>query len=358
MADFTYVSTWRGFVYVAFIIDVFAGYIVGWRVSSSMETTFVLDALEQALWARQPSGTVHHSDKGSQYVSLAYTQRLKEAGLLASTGSTGDSYDNAMAESINGLYKAEVIHRKSWKNRTEVELATLTWVDWYNNRRLLERLGHIPPAEAEKLIMLPSETMIWQPEFTDKTLSRKPGAVQTGFTRHAVSWGVCHPNIYYFHNLTPGWVSFNGEKPEIAIVPQSLHRLIYGPDKRSSPSLDDDLVVNLCTSEHLLVHHPMLEGILLSECERLKQHSLANKLISLFRQFGGTELRLKLVWLCWLDLMTGNSLDDWTKNLKHKSEKDLEQWIIARQGQSEPLTNLMDQYVLMAYRTSVDAAHS
>ncbi|WP_370604689.1 IS3 family transposase [Escherichia coli] len=150
VADFTYVSTWRGFVYVAFIIDVFAGYIVGWRVSSSMETTFVLDALEQALWARRPSGTVHHSDKGSQYVSLAYTQRLKEAGLLASIGSTGDSYDNAMAESINGLYKAEVIHRKSWKNRAEVELATLTWVDWYNNRRLLERLGHTPPAEAEK----------------------------------------------------------------------------------------------------------------------------------------------------------------------------------------------------------------
>ncbi|EEC7678355.1 IS3 family transposase, partial [Escherichia coli] len=137
VADFTYVSTWQGFVYVAFIIDVFAGYIVGWRVSSSMETTFVLDALEQALWARRPSGTIHHSDKGSQYVSLAYTERLKEAGLLASTGSTGDSYDNAMAESINGLYKAEVIHRKSWKNRAEVELATLTWVDWYNNRRLL-----------------------------------------------------------------------------------------------------------------------------------------------------------------------------------------------------------------------------
>ncbi|WP_430516528.1 IS3 family transposase [Escherichia coli] len=150
VADFTYVSTWQGFVYVAFIIDVFAGCIVGWRVSSSMETTFVLDALEQALWARRPSGTVHHSDKGSQYISLAYTERLKEAGLLASTGSTGDSYDNAMAESINGLYKAEVIHRKSWKNRAEVELATLTWVDWYNNRRLLGRLGHTPPAEAEK----------------------------------------------------------------------------------------------------------------------------------------------------------------------------------------------------------------
>ncbi|EPJ6304423.1 TPA: IS3 family transposase, partial [Escherichia coli] len=148
VADFTYVSTWQGFVYVAFIIDVFAGYIVGWRVSSSMETTFVLDALEQALWARRPSGTIHHSDKGSQYVSLAYTERLKEVGLLASTGSTGDSYDNAMAESINGLYKAEVIHRKSWKNRAEVELATLTWVDWYNNRRLLGRLGHTPPAEA------------------------------------------------------------------------------------------------------------------------------------------------------------------------------------------------------------------
>ncbi|WP_230887375.1 hypothetical protein, partial [Escherichia coli] len=144
----------------------------------------------------------------------------------------------------------------------------------------------------------------------------------TGFTRHAVSWGVCHPNIYYFHNLTPGWVSFNGEKPEIAIVPQSLHRLIYGPDKRATPPLDDDLIVNLCTSEHLLVHHPMLEGILLSECERLRQRSLANKLISLFRQFGGTELRLKLVWLCWLDLMTGNCLDDWTENLKRKSEKE------------------------------------
>ena len=122
--------------------------------------------------------TIHHSDKGSQYVSLAYTERLKEAGLLASTGSTGDSYDNAMAESINGLYKAEVIHRKSWKNRAEVELATLTWGGLYNNRRrLLEGWAILLRQKQKKLIMLPSETMIWQPEFTDKTLSRKPGAV-------------------------------------------------------------------------------------------------------------------------------------------------------------------------------------
>ncbi|STQ29345.1 transposase for IS629 [Escherichia coli] len=179
MADFTYVSTWQGFVYVAFIIDVFFRMYRGVASLIVYETTFVLDALEQALWARRPSGTVHHSDKGSQYVSLAYTERLKEAKLLASTGSTGDSYDNAMAESINGLYKAEVIHRKSWKNRAEVELATLTWVDWYNNRRLLEGWVISLRQKQKKLIMLPSETMIWQPEFTDKTLSRKTGAVQT-----------------------------------------------------------------------------------------------------------------------------------------------------------------------------------
>lgn len=110
----------------------------------------MLNAQERALWARRPSGTIRHSDKGPQYVSLTYSQRLKDAKLLASTGSTGDSYDNAMAESINELYKAEVIHRKNWKNRTEVELATLTWVDWYNNRRLLERLGHTPLIEAGK----------------------------------------------------------------------------------------------------------------------------------------------------------------------------------------------------------------
>ncbi|CAK8742716.1 IS3 family transposase ISEc25 [Sodalis praecaptivus] len=150
VADFTYVSTAQGFVYVAFIVDVFAGVIVGWRVSTSMETSLVLDALEQALWARRPGkGVIHHSDRGSQYVSLAYSKRLKDAEILASVGTTGDSYDNAMAESINGVYKTEVIHRGSWKNRTEVELATLDWVDWYNNRRLVGRLGYIPPTEAE-----------------------------------------------------------------------------------------------------------------------------------------------------------------------------------------------------------------
>ncbi|MEG0207222.1 MAG: IS3 family transposase [Citrobacter sp.] len=151
VADFTYVATWQGFAYVAFIIDVFAGVIVGWRVSSTMETSLVLDALEQALWARRPDGgIIHHSDRGSQYVSLAYTQRLKEAEAMASVGTVGDSYDNALAESINGLYKAEVIHRQSWKNRQDVELATLDWVDWFNNRRLLERIGYVAPVEAEQ----------------------------------------------------------------------------------------------------------------------------------------------------------------------------------------------------------------
>ncbi|MFD2072670.1 IS3 family transposase [Azotobacter chroococcum] len=151
VSDFTYVSTWQGFVYVAFVIDVFARRIVGWKVSSSARTDFVLDALEQALYARQPvqGGLIHHSDRGVQYVSIRYTERLAEAGIEPSVGSVGDSYDNALAETINGLYKAEVIHRQSWKNREAVELATLTWVDWYNHRRLLEPIGNIPPAEAE-----------------------------------------------------------------------------------------------------------------------------------------------------------------------------------------------------------------
>ena len=134
VADFTYVSTWRGFVYVAFIIDVFAGYIVGWWVSSSMETTFVLDALEQALWARRPSGTIHHSDKGSQYVSLAYMERLKKQNCWHQQGVQATRMTTRWRRASMVFTKREVIHRKSWKNRAEVELATLTWVDWYNNR--------------------------------------------------------------------------------------------------------------------------------------------------------------------------------------------------------------------------------
>ncbi|MGI4846284.1 MAG: IS3 family transposase [Janthinobacterium lividum] len=152
VSDFTYVSTWQGFVYVAFVIDVFARRIVGWRVSSSMRTDFVLDALEQALYARQPerNALVHHSDRGSQYVSIKYSERLAEAGIEPSVGSKGDSYDNALAETINGLYKAELIHRRApWKTREAVELATLEWVSWFNHHRLLEPLGYIPPAEAE-----------------------------------------------------------------------------------------------------------------------------------------------------------------------------------------------------------------
>lgn len=152
VSDFTYVSTWAGWVYVAFVIDVFARRIVGWKVSSSARTDFVLDALEQALYARRreaKQALIHHSDRGVQYVSIRYTERLAEAGIEPSVGSVGDSYDNALAETINGLYKAEVIHRRSWKNREAVELATLDWVDWFNHKRLLEPIGNIPPAEAE-----------------------------------------------------------------------------------------------------------------------------------------------------------------------------------------------------------------
>ncbi len=152
VSDFTYVSTWQGWLYVAFVVDVFARRIVGWRVSTSMTTDFVLDALEQALYDRQPerdSSLIHHSDRGSQYVSIRYSERLAEAGVEPSVGSKGDSYDNALAETINGLYKAEVIHRHTWKSREAVELATLTWVSWFNNHRLMGPLGYIPPAEAE-----------------------------------------------------------------------------------------------------------------------------------------------------------------------------------------------------------------
>ena len=154
LSDFTYVSTWSGFVYVAFVIDAYARRIVGWRVSRTAHANFVLDALEQALHERRPvrrGGLVHHSDRGSQYVSIRYTERLAEAGIEPSVGSVGDSYDNALAETINSLYKAELIHRRgSWRSFEAVELATLNWVDWFNNRRLLEPIGNIPPAEAEE----------------------------------------------------------------------------------------------------------------------------------------------------------------------------------------------------------------
>jgi putative transposase len=152
VADFTYVSTWQGFVYVAFVIDVFARRIVGWRVSRSMQTDFVLDALEQALYARAPDPyeLIHHSDRGSQYLSIRYSERLAEVQIEPSVGSKGDSYDNALAETINGLYKAEVIHRRSsWKTVESVEIATLEWVAWFNHQRLLASIGYIPPAEAE-----------------------------------------------------------------------------------------------------------------------------------------------------------------------------------------------------------------
>ena len=153
VSDFTYVSTWQGWLYVAFVIDVFARRIVGWRVSRSMRTDFVLDALEQALYARQPElsdALIHHSDRGSQYVSIRYTERLGEAGIEPSVGRRGDSYDNALAETINGLYKTELIHRRApWKTMEAVELATLEWVSWFNHHRLLEPIGYIPPAEAE-----------------------------------------------------------------------------------------------------------------------------------------------------------------------------------------------------------------
>jgi transposase InsO family protein len=153
VSDFTYVATWTGFIYVAFVIDVFARRIVGWRVSRSAETGFVLDALEQALHARRPaeSGLIHHSDRGVQYVSIRYTERLAEAGIEPSVGSVGDSYDNALAETINGLFKTELIRRRGpWRSLEAVEFATLEWVDWYNTRRLLEPIGNIPPAEAEE----------------------------------------------------------------------------------------------------------------------------------------------------------------------------------------------------------------
>jgi transposase InsO family protein len=162
VSDFTYVATWSGFVYVAFVIDAFARRIVGWRASRSARAEFVLDALEQALHDRQPwrANLIHHSDRGVQYVSIKYTERLAEAGIEPSVGSVGDSYDNALAETVIGLFKTEVIHRRGpWRSFESVEFATLEWVDWYNNRRLLESIGSIPPAEAEAAYYAQLEVM-------------------------------------------------------------------------------------------------------------------------------------------------------------------------------------------------------
>ena len=151
VADLTYVAAWTGFVYVAFVIDAYARTIVGWRVSSSLRTDLALDALEQAVHARDSHGVVHHSDRGVQYLSVRYTDRLAEAGLEASVGSVGDSYDNALAESVIGLFKTEVIRRRGpWRNVEAVEFATLEWVHWYNNHRLLSSIGYVPPVEYEE----------------------------------------------------------------------------------------------------------------------------------------------------------------------------------------------------------------
>ena len=154
LADLTYVRTWSGFCYVAFVIDAYSRRIVGWRVSTSLRTDLALDALEMAIWARRDDdlgGLVHHSDRGVQYLAIRYTERLAEAGAVASVGSKGDSYDNALAESVNGLYKAELIWRGGpWRTADDVELATLAWVDWWNHRRLHGACGHLPPAEFER----------------------------------------------------------------------------------------------------------------------------------------------------------------------------------------------------------------
>ena len=164
---------------------------------------------------------------------------------------------------------------------------------------------------------------------------------------------MCHQNIYHHHTLTVGSFTFPGEGDVIAIVPRCLHRIIYG--RAAAPlTVNDDLSVSLFTQEHLLAHHPMLEGILLSECVRLKQRPLANKLISLFCQFSGSELRLKLVWLCWYDLMLGNSLDDWNDNLRFKKGHEMEIWINNRQEENPALTRLMDEYVCFAWRTTTE----
>ncbi|ECG8572689.1 hypothetical protein FNI38_10920 [Salmonella enterica subsp. diarizonae] len=175
------------------------------------------------------------------------------------------------------------------------------------------------------------------------------------YTKLTVRHGICRPSIFIYHNLTVGRLYFPGKEPVIAIVPQRLQKIIYGKSTEASLlSLDDDLNISLCIQEHLLAHHPMLEGILLSECVRLKQRPLANRLISLFQQFSGTELRLQLVWLCWYDLMLGHSLVDWTESLKFKTPEEVDIWIIGRQTENRALANETGEYVEMAYRTVFD----
>ena len=182
VSDFTYVSTWSDMVYVAFVIDVFARRIVGWRVSTSMSTQFVLDALNQAIWQRKPhgdNGLIHHSDRGSQYLSIKYTERLAAVEIDASVGTVGDSYDNALAETIIGLFKAEIINRLGpWKSMREVEWETLGWVEWFNNRRLLEPIGYITPAEAEEAFYANLNVLDKVASYLNQSPSGKPGPVQ------------------------------------------------------------------------------------------------------------------------------------------------------------------------------------
>ena len=199
VADITYVATWAGFVYVAFVVDVYSRMIVGWRVSRSLRTDLALDALEQAIHARTSlEDLIHHSDRGCQYLSIRYTERLAEAGIESSVGSVGDSYDNAMAETINGLYKAEVIWNDGpWRGFEDVELATLEWVDWFNNRRLLEPIGNMPPAEYERaheLAQLEADSAVTPASLGGLTVpprppspnSNIPGLEEAGLTQNTL----------------------------------------------------------------------------------------------------------------------------------------------------------------------------